>query len=494
MRNMEIDLDPVFYPKSIAVIGASANPMKWGWIIPANIISGGYTGRLYLVNPKYDKITKLKCYPNVRSLPETVDLAVFTVPSRSVPELLEECGEVGVKAAIVIAGGFSEVGNEGKRLEQKVVNIARRYNITLIGPNTMGIYSAPVSLCALMPPVRPIKGEVSMISQSGNIGTNMLAFGRVNNVGFNLFACSGNEAMVRCEDYIEYFGQDPNTKVILAYIEGIRNGRKFMRVVDEVIEKKPIIVLKGGRTRSGAKAARSHTGVLAGEMKIYEAVFKQLGVVIARSTDEMLDLAKAFTRVPLPKGNKVGIITWGGGYGVLISDACEEAGLELAELSEETLEELNRLLPPYWSHGNPIDMVGDMNREAHFKCLEILVRDKNVDAVIALGLITGMDFFEAFRNFDFVPGEFIEVFSSMWKNYDRIALSKIKELIQKYGKPIIAVTLTAEASKVQSVMDEEKVLGYTSLERAATVLAKMYKYYEHLRRKKSVRGDRLGSP
>ena len=321
------DLSPIFEPKSVVLIGASNNPLKWGWVILSNILSHGYIGSVYPINPKEDNILGLKTYKTVFQVPEEVDLAIVVRPAEAVPKHIEECVEKGVKSAIVLAGGFRETGKEGEQLEREVVEIARRGKLLIVGPNTMGVYSAKVNLLAIMSPITVMKGEVSFISMSGNIGVNLLSMGSTENVGFNKFVSVGNQADVTLEEYLNYFGDDPETKIILIYIEGLRKGKTFMEVAEKITERKPIIVLKAGKSAAGAKAARSHSGALAGSNMIYDAVFKQAGIIKAQTINGMLDLAKAFLHLPLPRGNRVGIVSWGGGYGVVAADACEEAGL-----------------------------------------------------------------------------------------------------------------------------------------------------------------------
>jgi acetyltransferase len=230
------------------MIGASASPMKWGFIILSNIVGGGYKGKVYPVNPTKEKILGLKVYPKIEDISDEMDLAVIATPGSTVPGLLEECSNAGVKSCIVISAGFSEVGEKGKKREEEIVKIARIGDIKLVGPNTMGVYSSSVSLVALMPPMRPGPGHVAFISQSGNLGTQMLAWGQSQGVGFSKFVSSGNEADVKCEDYLKYFGDDPETKIILIYMEGLDNGRRFMEVARDVTARKPVIVLKKNKS------------------------------------------------------------------------------------------------------------------------------------------------------------------------------------------------------------------------------------------------------
>ncbi len=485
MNSESRDLTPIFEPRSVAVIGASNNPTKWGCIMLANIISYGFKGDIYPVNPREEKVLGLKAYPDIRKVSEKVDLAVIARPAEYVTQHVEECVEAGVKSAVVIAGGFRETGEKGMELEREVVRIAREGGMLLVGPNTMGVYSASANLCALMPPVFPQKGEVALISQSGNIGTNLLGFGSTIGVGFNKFVSSGNEADVECYEYLEYFGSDPSIKVILLYVEGIRSGKKFMRVAGEVAERKPVIAYKSGRTKAGVRAARSHSGALVSSNEVIRAVFKQTGIVQASTANEMLDLARSFIRLPLPKGKKVGILTWGGGYGVVASDVFEESGLEVTSLSEETIEMLGKILPSYWSKGNPVDLVGVFDRSIQPQCLEIIANDRNVDIVVALGFIVGSS---AFAGAFGVAGQGEErrnIVKEWIAKADEKSMEFIVDLVKKCGKPVVAVTATTDMEVVAKAMEKGAIV-YPTIETAAHVLSKMVQYAGYRRRKREV--------
>jgi acyl-CoA synthetase (NDP forming) len=372
-----------------------------------------------------------------------------------------------------LSGGFSEVGDGGRALENRIVDVVRGKNVPLVGPNTMGIYSASVSLSALMPIIKPKKGTISFISQSGNIGTNILSFGGEMGLGFNKFVSCGNAADIDIADYLEYLDSDQETKVVVLYIEGVRDGRKFMNVAKRVSLKKPIIAYKAGKTVKGAMAAASHTGSLAGSNKVYQSAFKQCGITEASTVNEITDLARAFLYLPLPKGNKVGIVTWGGGYGVVATDACEDAGLEVPELDEEVLEALDEILPPYWSKGNPVDLVAMMEGVIEGKMLDILdilVKSDGIDAVIASGYILG----------GINPtNQKTEGLATFYDEVNRNNVAKIIELMKKYEKPIIPVTTVADQRAIQRFSEEEIVI-YSSLESTANILAKMFGRYKYL--------------
>ena len=469
------NLHPLFLPKSITLIGASNQPMKWGFIVPANILSGGYVGNLYPINPHEKEILSLKVYPDISSVDDEIDLAIVTVPCRKVPKVLEKCVRKRVKSCIVISSGFAETGEEGQILEKQVADIAAKGDMQLVGPNTMGIFSKDPSLCALMPPVRPAKGGVSFVAQSGNLGTQILGLGQLQGVGFNKFVSSGNEALLKAEDYIEYFGRDQETTVILAYVEGLRRGRSFLDIARKISRRKPIIFLKGGKTKAGGMAAASHCGAMAGLREIYQTVLRQTGVIEVQRTTELLDLAKAFATLPLPEGRRIGILTWGGGWGVVTADCCEDAGLQVPALGEKLVQALDGILPPYWSKGNPVDLVGSLDRNSHLMCLEKLVASNRIDGVIALGVVGAMEMFLSLQDSSSHLLHGFADITRMMEAADREFEKNIQRLIQRHGKPIIGVSMIETRSKPAM---NQGITTFPTPERAVTVLSRMYDYYK----------------
>jgi acyl-CoA synthetase (NDP forming) len=378
--------DAIFRPQSVALIGASRDPRKWGFKIGLNVIAEKFRGDFYLVNPRETEFLSRRVYPGVRDIPGPVELAVIVIPAPLVPAALKECGAKGVKAAVVITSGFSELSPEGEKQEKEITRIAREHGIALVGPNTMGIYSADVKLHALMVPVAPFPGRISFISQSGNLGVQLLTESRSNEVGFQKFVSNGNEAMLHSEDYLEYFGSDPETRTIMMYLEGFKNPQRFLEIARWVSREKPIVLLKGGKTDSGARAALSHTGAMKSAREISSAIFRQAGITEVEDTTELLDVAKGFERLPLPRGPNVGIITGGGGWGVITTDACELRGLQVPPLAAGLTEDLRKIMPDFWPGGNPIDLVATVRSRVVQACLERLVAEPYIDAVIALGV------------------------------------------------------------------------------------------------------------
>jgi succinyl-CoA synthetase alpha subunit len=383
-RDITKELDPLFNPKSVAHIGATNNRNKWGFSTITSLVNS-FKGPIYPVNNHEEQIQGLKVYKNVRDIPGPVDLAVFTIPSERVAAAMEECVQKGVKSAVIISAGFAEIGPEGKKLQDEVYAIAKRGNIRFIGPNCMGYWSASSSLAAFMMPLLVRDGALALVSQGGNVGAAVVVAGYDRGVGFRHYVSCGCAADVQIEDYIEYFGEDPEVKVIMTYIEGLNDGARFMEVVSRVTQKKPVIVLKPGKTEAAAKAIKSHSGAMAGSDEIYEAAFKKMGATRVDGPEEMLDVAIGFLTQPLPKGRNVAIITPGGSYGVLCADACEEGGLNVVKLPDKTVQELDKIFPPRWSRGNPVDPAGDRNFIAYLIAPAWLLDIKSVDALIFMG-------------------------------------------------------------------------------------------------------------
>lgn len=478
------NLDTLFNPGNIALIGASANPSKWGYLILLNILKGNYQGKVHPINPKAKTILGTPCYPAIADVPGTVDVAMITTPAKVVPPLIDECGRKGVPFVIVVTSDFSETGPEGAALERDVVSRAKKYGIRVVGPNTMGIFSAKPSLHALMPPVMPLHGPVSMFSQSGNVGVQMLAWGFDEGIGFEKFASSGNEGDLNCVDYVEYFGRDTDTKVILAYLEGIDPDIRFKASIKEVSKNKPIIVFKGGRTRAGGKAAASHSGSMAGESKVFKGALRQAGMLEVLTSQALMDCAKTFSHYPLPKGNRIAILTRGGGWGVITADTCEENGLIVPPLPDHLIQQFDKLLPKYWSRGNPVDMVAAIATDPLLDCLEILADWDGADAVIALG--------GAERGFKFPcseevkePKELVDTIQGIMefietkKDERNHTLDGIKSLVDKSGKPIIMVSIGTDASH-KSYLEEYGVVSFPTPERAVRVLTQMCNYQNFL--------------
>lgn len=378
-------LDSIFKPKRIALIGVSNNPDSVGGITLRNLVGGGFNGVVYPVNPKREAVFGIPCYPDVKSLPKTPDLAVIMTAAKWVPQLVRECGEAGVHGLIIMSAGFKEAGEEGKALEAQVKAEKSKFpDMRVIGPNCLGILVPGLNMNVSFADGMPKKGHVAFISQSGALCTSVLDWAYDTNIGFSYFVSIGNSMDVNFGDLIDYFGQDPNTKSIVLYVESLSNARTFMSAARAFSREKPIIVYKSGRFPESAAAAASHTGALASEDSIYDAVFRRAGLARVNDFGNIFDFTDLVGRRRIPKGNRLAIVTNAGGPGVMATDSLISWGGKLVELSEETMQKLNDYLPPFWSHGNPIDVLGDATPERFAKSTEIVLEDENVDAVLVL--------------------------------------------------------------------------------------------------------------
>ncbi|WP_456420157.1 acetate--CoA ligase family protein [Methanocaldococcus infernus] len=366
----------MFNPKAIAIIGATPKEGKAGYSILKNLLK--FKGKLYPINPKYSEIFGIKCYKSILDVDDNIDLAIIVVPNVVVPQVLEECGKKGVKYVVIISAGFSEVGNV--ELENKVRDILEKYNIRAIGPNCFGLINAHINLNATFSKVFPERGNISLISQSGAVIDAILDILPLLNIGVSKVVSLGNKIDIQESDILEILKDDEETRVIGIYLESLKD-KNFLKVAKEVAKKKPIIVLKAGKSEAGKRAAKSHTGALAGENELYEAIFKQCGFIITETFEEFVDALHVFSTQPEMRGNKVGIITNAGGFGVLAADASESYNLELPEFSVK--EELKEVLKNA-NISNPLDIIGDATPERYEKVVKIVMKDKNMDGYLII--------------------------------------------------------------------------------------------------------------
>jgi len=379
-----LSLRNFFCPDSVAIIGAAREEEKVGHAILDNIISSGFKGKLFAINPKADEIHCIKCYPSILNVPGDVDLAIIVIPVQCVLQALEECSRKKVKWAIVISAGFKETGAEGAKKESQLMAKAREYGIRILGPNCMGIIDTECPINATFSHLMPPRGNIGFISQSGALGSSILDWAKTKKIGLSKFVSLGNKADISENDLFDDWESDENTRVITAYLEGVVNGKQFIKISSRVSKKKPIIVVKSGNTDAGARAVSSHTGTLAGSAKAYEAAFKQAGIIRANTIRDLFNYATAFSYQPLPKGKKVAIITNAGGPGIMATDACEKNNISLSSLSKETLNKLKEFLPEAANFYNPIDVLGDAQADRYRKALEVVIKDDNVNALIVL--------------------------------------------------------------------------------------------------------------
>jgi len=382
---MPTSIAPFFRPRGIAVIGASRRPGTIGWQVVDNLLRYGFQGAIFPVNPSARVVHSIPAWRSVREIPGEVDLAVVAVPKDAVLDVVEECGVRGIPAVVVISAGFRESGEAGAARERALVTRVRELGMRLVGPNCMGVLNTDPAhaMNATFAPTMPPAGTVSFLSQSGALGVTILDYAAEYGIGIRHFISVGNKPDVSGNDLLEFWEGDPGTRVILMYLETFGNPRHFTRIARRVARKKPIIIVKSGRSVAGARAASSHTGSLAGKDSAAEALLAQCGVLRANSVEELFDLSMAFGSLPLPRGNRVAIVTNAGGPGIILADSCEAEGLQVAEFSAETQERLRRIVPEEASVRNPVDMIASATPEAYRQALEIALQDPGVDAAIA---------------------------------------------------------------------------------------------------------------
>lgn len=377
-------LDAIFLPQTVAVIGAKDSIGSVGRTIMLNLLSGTFKGRIYPVNPKRDSVFNLKSYPNITSLPEKIDLAVIVTPANTVPELVAECVAAGVKAAIIISAGFKELGPAGLKLEEEILQNAKKGKMRIIGPNCLGVMNPIHGLNATFAKGMALPGNVAFISQSGAMCTAVLDWSLQERIGFSSFVSIGSMADVNWGDLIDYLGGDAETQSILIYMETIGDPRSFLSAAREIALEKPIIVIKPGRSKEAAKAAASHTGSLAGSDEVFETAMERVGVLRVSTISELFNMASVLGRQPRPKGSRLSIVTNAGGPSVLATDKTVLQGASVASLKKETIEELNQFLPSAWSHGNPVDILGDASPERYAKTIDILAHDPDIDGILVI--------------------------------------------------------------------------------------------------------------
>ena len=438
-------------PKSIAVIGASRETDKLGYSVLNNIVQYGYPGKVYPINPKADEILGLKCYPSVLNVPEPIELAVIVIPAKFVAAALEECGQKGVKGVIIISAGFRETGSEGAKMERALIEIAHKYNIRMVGPNVLGVIDTVGKMNASFAAGMPKRGKIAFMSQSGALCTSILDMALAQNVGFSRFVSLGNKADLNEIDFMEAWGDDPESRVIMAYLEGIANGARFIDIARRVTKRKPMIAVKSGTTSAGSRAVSSHTGTLAGSERAYDAAFNQAGVIRAGSVQDLFDFSVAFARQPLPGKGGVVIVTNAGGPGIMATDALERAGLRQASLSRETMDALRANLPAAASVLNPVDVLGDARADRYAMAIDTVLKDPDVGAVIVI----------------LTPQVMTEIEETA---------HAIGQASKKYNKTIMACFMgEATTSAGVKILNEYLVPNYVVPERAVAALRAMYR-------------------
>lgn len=450
-------LDPILRPRSIAVVGASRQPNTIGWQILDNLLRHGFTGPVYPVNPKAAAIHSIPAYSAVTDLPQAVDLAVIVVPKEHVLEVARQCVERGIKGLVVISAGFKEMGGAGIERERELVDLVRSAGLRLVGPNCLGVINtqADISMNATFAPTMPPAGPVAFMSQSGAMGLSVLDYAGSLGIGISMFVSAGNKGDVSGNDLVEYWRDDPGTEVILMYLENFGNPRRFIELAREVTRHTPICVVKSGRTGAGQRAAASHTGALAGSELATDAIMRQAGAMRAQTVEELFDLAMAFANQPLPRGNRVAIVTNAGGPGIIIADACEANGLDVVGLTPETEAKLRASLPEEASVRNPVDLIASATAASYEAALVAVFDDPNVDAAIAA----------------FVPPLGIQTRD--------VAQSIVRVNAQHPEKPLLAVLMGREGLPAGlAELHDARIPAYIFPESAARALGAMWHYQQ----------------
>jgi len=468
-KKMQIadQLDPILKPNSIAIIGASGNPLKLNNWITVSALKSGFKGEIYLVSTNTKEIQGLKTYPSILDVPANVDLAAIMVPASIVPNIMNECIEKGVKGAIIFSAGYKEIGEKGIEREKEIIELARKGNLRLVGPNCMGVYSSAVNLN--LTALSAKKGEVAFVSQSGGYGLEIFAMAMLKGIKFSKFISTGDKADLKDHEYLEYLLDDPDTKIIVLYLEGLEKGREFYNIAKKITQKKPIFAIKIGRSEIGRIAAKSHTGALAGQDEVYDAAFKQSGIIRAYDIEELFDYITAYMSQPLPKGNRVGMLVGSGGVGVAATDKCAELGLEVPSLSKENQEMLKAVLPDFASIRNPIDFTGSGAQAlfGNWDKTKNIFKDPNIDSWV----------------FSF-PGSGFSGIEDIVKSYEPI-MTGLKKLTpaEAFGRddaPFIAAG-NQEDKIIKPLL--EKLLGlsiYPTPERAIRAIATLNNYRKFL--------------
>jgi acetyltransferase len=464
-------LKRLFAPQSIAVIGASRREGTLGKMFLDAIVKMNYRGKIYPVNPKADKINHLTCYKDISNVPEIPDLAIILLPKDMVNKTVEKTAEKKIKNIVVISAGFKEMGEEGKNREAELLKLVRKHNMRMIGPNSMGLFNThpDLSLNATFSPTTPIPGHVGFVSQSGALGVAVLELSQKMGLGFSSFVSTGNKADVGDVDCLRFLSDDQNTKAIILYQESIDDPPAFRNSCLDIVSKKPLLTLKAGRTKSGLKAASSHTGALSSDDILTDAFLKQCGIIRCQTLEELLDSALALTSQPLPAGKKVGVVTNAGGPGILFSDALEKHGLELATVSNDSRSALADILPPEAGYNNPIDMIASATHETYRDVCRILEKDPGIDSIVVIIVKPPVNT---------TPG---------------MIISELKPLIDHSEKPFIFTLMAGENSDSgRDIFKAAKIPVFSYPEAAARALGNMVRYLkikERVTRSTSLRSD-----
>jgi acetyl coenzyme A synthetase (ADP forming)-like protein len=470
-----MSLEPFFKPKTVAVVGVSRQPRKFGHVIFKNFIDSEFAGKVYPINPKAEDILGSKAYSSVTEVPGELDLAVIAVPAQVVPSIVDDCVSKGVKAAVIISGGFKEIGAEGAALENQIKEKIKGTSLRIIGPNCIGVFDPTSHVDTLFLPTyklrRPKRGPIAFITQSGAFGSAVLDWAASQEIGISKFISIGNKVDVDEVDLLNYLENDAMTKCVTLYVESISRGREFLKAASKVLRSKPIVVLKGGVTQAGARAAMSHTGSLAGSAEVYEGAFRGAGIIQAQTVDELFDYARILAYQPLPKSQKsIAIVTNGGGFGVISSDEVSRQGLKLADFSQATIDKVKATLPSYGVAHNPLDLVGDADVERYRVALDAVSSDPAVGIIFVIVLLQT----------SFIESDVVDA---------------ISEANVASGKPMLVCTIGGDFTQILGKMlEDDHIPSYATPERAVLAMNALIRYSESLEEMKKRQQLNKNSP
>jgi acetyl-CoA synthetase (ADP-forming) len=470
----------LFEPRGVVVAGASTHPGKFGFVALHNILRNGYSGAVFATNREGGDILGRHALMSVDELPEDAAELVFVcTPAAANPDLLVACAAKGVRAAFVTSAGYGEAGDEGRKAERLLVDLAKELGMLLAGPNGQGVVSTPASLCAQIVAPYPPPGGIAIVSQSGNFVSSFQNYAVQTGVGVSRAVSAGNAAAVTVPDFLEYFSEDDETTVALAYVEGVTDGRAFFERIRGVARRKPLVLLKGGVTTGGQRAAASHTGALASDERIFDGMCHQAGATRPATVEEAFEAAATFATQPLPRGPRVAVLTTAGGWGVVTADAVARAGLELLRLPADLRDAIDGKLPPRWSRNNPVDLAGAETRDTIPEVMELIASHQDVDALVYLGIGIQSNQARLMRTGPFYPEHGLERIVAYHERQDERFARAAADISDATGKPILTATELAVADPDNAGPRAVRATGrvcYSSSNRAVTALAHLYRY------------------
>ena len=470
----------LFDPRGVLIAGASSHPGKFGFVALHNLLAGGYTGRVFATNREGGEVLGVPCATSIGDLPDgEIDLVFVCTPASANPQLLRDCAAKGVRAAFVTSAGYGEAGDEGRHAERELVSLDDELGILLAGPNGQGVVSTPSSMCAQIVAPIPPPGRIGVASQSGNFVSSFLNFAVQTGVGISRAVSAGNAAATGVADYLDFYADDPETAVGLAYVEGVTDGRALAERLRSVAERKPLVLLKGGASAYGQRAAASHTGSLAADDTVFDGMCRQAGVTRAATVEEAFEAAATFATQPLPKGNRVVVVTTAGGWGVVTADAIARTSLELVALPEDLQAAIDSKLPPRWSRNNPVDMAGGETRDTIPEVLSLIAGHDGVDAVVYLGLGIQSNQARLMKEGPYYPDHGLERIVAYHERQDARFAEAAAEVSEATGKPILTATELAIADPANPGPATVRATGrlcYASANRAVTALDHLWRH------------------